>query len=154
MRQMGFCLVLAAALYAGAADAGGDRGLGIVVGDPTGVSAKKWLDGQRAWVGAAGWDFSGDGFLYVHLDHLFHSSEVVRQMELEPDRGRLLFYWGLGGRVLAGDDTRLGLRVPVGLDYVPASPSLEVFLEVAPLLELVPKTEFDVGAALGLRFFL
>ena len=47
---------------------------------------------------------------------------------------------------------RLGARVPVGIAYVTRRSILDVFLEVVPLLDLVPNTDFGLNAAIGIRY--
>ena len=46
-------------------------GVGIVAGEPSGFSIKKWLDEETAIDGAIGWSL-GDGDIYVHADNLWH----------------------------------------------------------------------------------
>ena len=72
----------------------------------------------------------------------------------EADVGRMLFYAGIGGRVKAEeDDSRIGVRVPLGLDYVFAGPPLDVFFEVAPVLDVAPGTDFRVNGGIGIRYY-
>ena len=41
----------------------------------------------------------------------------------------------------------------VSLDYIFDGAPVDVFVQVVPILELAPATEFNVNAALGARFF-
>ena len=50
-------------------------------------------------------------------------------------------------------DSRIGIRIPVGLAYLVESEPLDVFVEIVPLLDLAPDTEFDLNASVGARYF-
>lgn len=132
-------------------------GLGIIIGEPTGISAKTWLGHASALDFALAWSFKGRNFLTLHADYLIHNFRLIKV-----DKGQLPFYYGIGGRIkFRGDDnrpgesndTRLGVRVPVGLAYLLENVRLDLFVEIVPLLELVPETDFDLNAAIGVRYF-
>jgi hypothetical protein len=53
----------------------------------------------------------------------------------------------------AESDNRLGVRFPLGLDYLFARSHMEMFFEVAPLLDLAPDTEFTVNGGFGFRYY-
>jgi hypothetical protein len=140
-------VLLAAAPWGAAADVG----LGVIAGEPTGVSLKVWGDSHHAFDGAAGWSIGEGGWLYVHGDYLWH------RYELDPDEfsGTVPYYFGLGARLLLheGDDSRLGARFPIGLDYLFDGGRFDVFVEVAPVLDLLPKTDFSLSGGVGARFY-
>jgi len=89
--------------------------------------------------------------LYLHGDYLWH------RYELDPEEfeGTLPYYFGVGCRVLLheGNDSRLGVRLPIGLDYLFEGGRFDVFIEVAPVLDLVPDTDFDLSGGVGARFY-
>jgi len=59
-----------------------------------------------------------------------------------------------GGRIKFGeDDDFIGIRIPVGLAYLFEGAPVDVFLEVVPLLDVAPETEFTLNAAIGVRYF-
>jgi hypothetical protein len=41
----------------------------------------------------------------------------------------------------------------VGLDYVFGEQPFDVFVEFAPILDLVPETELDWSGAIGIRYY-
>ena len=88
----------------------GDFGLGIIMGQPTGIAAKRWLEVNTSVDAAVAWSFLREGALYFHTDLQFHSfgSQPI-------DGGRLGVYAGVGGRVLVTDTVNLGFRVPLDL---------------------------------------
>lgn len=126
-------------------------GVGVMAGEPTGLTLKVWGSSQQAFDGAAGWSLGEGGWVYLHGDYLWH------RYELDPEdfKGSVPYYFGVGCRVLLheGDDFRLGVRFPIGLDYLFESGRFDVFIEVAPVLDLVPETDFDLSGGLGARFY-
>jgi hypothetical protein len=63
-------------------------------------------------------------------------------------------YFGIGGRIIfQSNDTNLGIRVPVGLDYLFSSAPVDIFLEVVPILDLTPSTDLDFGGGIGVRYW-
>jgi len=142
--------------------AGGPFGLGIILGEPTGLSAKVFLADSHAVDAALDWSFVDDA-LYVHADYLLHFPGLFGARMPGAPRHQWLPYVGIGGKVLLRDDrsrpkgeesrNRLGARVPFGLAWHPPTVSVDVFLEVVPALVLLPETDFDLDAGLGVRYF-
>lgn len=135
-------------------------GVGVMVGEPTGVTAKKWLDATRAIDGAAAWSLSGEDAFSFHADYLWHRFGVVTNPSPE-----IAIHYGIGARVQfredddngnghgEDDDDTAGVRIPVGLTYLMKENPLEVFMELAPVIDLVPDTDADFEAAIGIRFY-
>ena len=127
----------------------GSFGVGIVLGEPMGLSFKQWIDDTNALDAAAAWSFGNDAAFHVHVDYLYH-----RPVHAESDVGGFLFYFGIGGRFKAvKDEGRIGVRAPLGLDYVFSDAPMDLFFEVAPILDLAPGTEFRVNGGMGIRYF-
>lgn len=139
------CLVFAC----GAARAQAPRrglGLGLVIGDPTGLTAKHFLDGDHAIDGGLG--FSDDFALYG--DYLWHGWKAFRQ----PERGRLAALVGLGLRLETKKrDDALAVRLVGGASWFDSAQPLEVFFELVPALRLAPSTGTDFDFGLGLRWY-
>ena len=125
-------------------------GIGVIVGEPTGLSLKAWVTGSAAIDGAAAWSLRGNSSLHLHADYLHHNFGLFSLQT-----GRLPLYYGIGGRIRfrEDDDHMIGFRIPVGIDYLFANAPLDVFLEVVPLLDLVPETDFDINGGAGIRYF-
>lgn len=126
-----------------------DRGLGagVMAGNPTGLSGKFWVSQENAVDVGLAWSFVDEGYLHIHGDYLWHFPHVIKSSQ------RLVLYAGLGGRLGLGNDTRVGVRIPGGIEWWPRSTPLDVFLEIAPILDLAPKTKFSFNGAIGVRFF-
>ena len=124
-------------------------GLGVIVGEPTGVCGKYWLDDANAIDGGVAWAFKDEGAVHVHGDYLFHKYDVF-----SVDKGKLPLYYGIGGRIkFDEDDSKFGVRIPVGMNYIFANDPLDFFIEIVPILNLAPKTDLGFNAAIGIRFF-
>ena len=68
--------------------------------------------------------------------------------------GSLPFYYGIGGRIrFDEEDSRIGARIPLGLDYLFEGSRFDLFLELVPILDLAPETELNLNAGLGARYF-
>jgi len=126
-------------------------GLGIVLGEPTGLSAKLWTGKSTAIDGALAWSFGSFGeqsAVYLHADYLFHNFNLIKV-----EKGQLPIYYGIGARVMLANNIGVGVRVPIGLEYLFANAPVDIFLEIVPVLDLVPATSFRVNAGLGVRYF-
>lgn len=123
-------------------------GLGIILGEPTGISGKLWTSGENAFDFAAAWSFKGDGHLLLQADYVWHIFRLI-----SVPSGRLPFYVGVGGRVVFANDATIGVRVPLGLDYMFSNAPVDIFLELVPILDLAPSTDFDFGGGIGVRYW-
>jgi hypothetical protein len=125
-----------------------DFGLGFMVGEPTGISFKKWVGSTTAFDGAAGWSFRGQDRLHLHVDYLVHNFDMINV-----ERGRLPVYFGLGARLKLEDETLFGVRIPVGVCYLFEKAPLDVFFELVPMFDLVPDTGFKLSGSIGIRYY-
>lgn len=123
-------------------------GIGIIIGEPTGLSGKYWLSEKSAIDGGLAWSYLNEGAFHIHADILVHSFNLVHV-----SKGRLPLYMGLGGRIKLSGDPMVGARIPLGINYHFGSAPLDVFFEVVPILDLIPGTDFDINAAIGMRYF-
>ena len=123
-------------------------GAGIIVGEPTGISLKYWTGELSAFDGAIAWSFGKEDALHLHADMLLHNPDLITVSQ-----GSLPVYYGLGVRIKLEDKSKIGVRIPVGVAYQFVEAPFDIFLEVVPLLDLVPATDFGLNAALGVRYF-
>ena len=138
----------------------GNLGLGLIIGEPTGLAAKLYLDDDNAIQGAVGGAFVGGG-LHVHADYLWHPWILE-----DRDSFTLPVYVGPGLRAIYydkgrdGDDfVALGPRVVGGLVFDFKEIPLDVFVEVAGVLEygFIEGDEGGIGLAInagaGARYY-
>ena len=153
MKKIFICMVLIAVLIPVSTAASEHRssfGAGIILGEPTGVSMKLWTGGSTAVQGAVAWSFTEHTNLHLHADYIWHRWNLI-----QVEKGSLPLYFGVGGRLRLRDeiDDTLGVRFPVGLAYEFADAPFDLFLELVPVLDLTPSSEFDLNAALGGRYY-
>ncbi len=142
-------LIAVVALFsAGVFAQGSGLGLGIIFGEPTGLSAKMWTGEKTALDAAVAWSFVGEGWLHIHADFLMHNYDL-----LSVSQGALPVYYGLGAYVGLSSDLGLGLRVPVGLAYQFDGAPVDVFAEIVPGLGLLPSITFYIGGGIGVRYY-
>jgi hypothetical protein len=138
-------------------------GAGIIIGDPIGISAKFWTSNVNAFDVGIGWSSTGqwvrvgnvvyydygENFLHIHADYLWHDFGVIKSRE------RLPLYYGLGFHYDEGGGAPIafGVRGVIGMDWMPRTVPLDVFLEFAPVLYLTPGSGFGIDAGIGTRLF-
>jgi hypothetical protein len=150
MKRLVLLAAVAAALVTPAsARAQQGMGVGLIVGEPTGLSFKTWLTPGTAFDLAAAWSFADEGAFHFHGDYLIHNDNAFPVR-----KGLALFYYGVGGRLKAeNEDARVGVRIPLGVEYLFAGEPIDLFLEVVPILDIAPETDVTLNASLGARYF-
>ena len=151
-------LLVTIAFFSGAQDSG--LGAGIILGEPTGITVKLWLSGSSAIDLSAGWAFASTSNetvpvaetefrVQLNADYLYHFLRPFTVPE-----GMTAIHCGIGGTVkLMPDMVVTGVRVPAGIAYYVEPAPLEIFLEIALVMELFPATAGTFNSALGLRWF-
>jgi hypothetical protein len=143
-------LVVLALLPATAAAQREGFGVGIIVGEPTGISIKQWLSSKTAVDAAIAWSFARESSFHLHADYLVHAFDEFQTTEAVP------LYYGIGGRLKSskGGDARLGVRGVIGIGYLFREAPIDLFFEMAPILDLTPSTELSINGGFGARYFL
>lgn len=140
---------LAAAVSPAAAQEPRPFGLGMIVGEPTGINAKYYLNRENALQGSAAWSLEGNNSFTLQGDYLFHRYEWIQVQS-----GQLPVFFGVGAGLTFQDrDNEVGVRFPAGLDYIFEGAPMDIFGQLVPVLELAPSTDFNFEAALGVRYF-
>ena len=121
-------------------------GVGLVIGDPTGVTVKYWQDNTRAYEFALGTNLGVAG-IGVHADYLHH----IYVFEDTPEAP---VYVG-GGVFLGGSNEffTTGIRGTAGLAYMFEQP-FDVFMQLSPQLAVVPEITFYITFSIGARVYL
>lgn len=124
-------------------------GAGLMVGEPTGLTLKYWLNESWAVDGAIGQSFHHENGLQLHSDILWHKFGL-----LDVPNGRLAPYLGAGvrGKFESGED-EFGIRFPVGVAYMFDRRPIDVFFEVAPILNLTRTVRGDFNVVVGARYW-
>ncbi|MCX6139620.1 MAG: hypothetical protein NTX15_02125 [Candidatus Kapabacteria bacterium] len=116
-------------------------GVGIQFGYPGNVGLSLRFD--QIALGAA-WRLGDNGYLHLTADYWLLKKKLVKNVD---------WYLGPGVNIGIGDPFILGVRLPIGLQWMPAK-QLEIFGELAPCFYLLKETKFDVNAAIGIRYIL
>jgi len=124
-------------------------GLGVILGEPTGFSAKYWTAETTALDFGLGYSFTSDNSVfYLHTDYIFHHRELIQSTD------NFIVYYGPGARLkVRENDSRLGIRGVGGILWIPRNANIDLFMEVAPILDIIPATKFDFAGGIGIRFF-
>jgi hypothetical protein len=127
-------------------------GIGVVLGEPTGISGKYWLSEHTAVDGAFGYSF-GDRFRFS-MDYLVQTNAF--------DSPEFPLYYGIGG-AMAGDrgylakprrgDFALGARGVIGASYLFKRAPLDAFLEIAPIIFIAPPLGLSMDFCFGIRVY-
>lgn len=144
----------------------GKFGLGLELGEPTGLNGKWFLGANHALdfgVGDLYHNFyvDGDG-LHVYLDYLWHPVQLASTADF-----KLPFYVGVGGRLWffnyrcpGGCDgaTLFGVRVPLGIDFDLNKVPLDIFAEFVPTFDFYRNYNgrnfyLDVDFSVGIRYW-
>lgn len=140
-------------------------GLGIVLGEPTGISAKLWTTPVNAF--DFGLAFSFNDYALVFADYLFHFPGSLGRTS--PFVTQLTPYVGIGAVLAFANDRDfekdrkffgrsrdtlgLGVRVPLGIEWMAPSAPLGVFIELVPGISLVPSTSGFIEGGIGVRYY-
>ena len=153
-------VLLSARARTASAQTGGSFGLGLIVGEPTGVSGKLYIKRSHAIDGAIGLGFADGRGIHVHADYLWHPVVLTRTPSFD-----LPLYVGLGGRLQShgkrdnrDEHLALGPRGVVGILFGFRNAPIDVFLEVAVGVDLVanddtPRSGLTVDLAAGVRYY-
>ncbi len=148
-------LLVLAAVHPVFAERRGDQGYGLMLGNPSGLSAKMWINETVALDGAVGVARSE---FDIHTTLLFHkfdwtSPSFPVSMQDADKRNELPIYFGFGPRLLFEEEKEFGLRFPVGLSYLPQNNPWEFFFELAPVLRITEEVGFNGDFAIGARYY-
>ena len=164
LRSLGFTIVLAVIVViivvigasSARAEGGGPFGLGLILGSPTGIDGKIYFNKQNALDFAVGEAFVNERGLHIHADYLWHPVMLTQD-----EAFFLPLYLGIGGRFLDHErhtDTvaHLGVRAPLGILFDFKRIPLDVFLEVALIVDIIRPSEDDIvdlNVGVGVRYY-
>lgn len=147
------CLIaLAGPATAMKANQPGHFGLGLIVGEPTGLSGKYVITDLIAVQGALGFSLFEKGF-WLGADVLFQFRNVFTK------DGKWPLYIG-GGLVIQDRyrnkniyrETSLGLRAVVGVEFL-AADQVSIFGEISVQPFIIPGIDFGLGLGIGARYW-
>lgn len=119
----------------------GGTGIGVQFGYPGNVGLSLRFDNVA--VGAA-WNLGGNGYLHATVDYWMIKNDLAKDLD---------WYLGPGLNIGIGNPFILGVRLPVGLQWMPVN-RIEIFGELAPCLWLIDNVSFNWNGAVGVRYIL
>ncbi len=115
-------------------------GLGVELGEPTGLTGKWFYSSNKAIDFGIGdiYDYYDYRGLYLYGDHLWHPVNLATTSSFE-----LPFYVGVGAALWRWDDyryapgidyqgTSMGVRVPLGIDFDFNNSPLDIYVQIVP----------------------
>ncbi len=122
-------------------------GIGFGLGEPTGIALAHRPHESHTIAGVVGWSLRYST-LHAHADYL------ITLVRIQPPESSLSadVYAGAGPTINIGDTTQpgLGVRVPTGVSLAFKKP-VDLFMEVAPVVGLIPETDLAINATVGVR---
>jgi hypothetical protein len=122
-------------------------GLGLVLGEPSGINGQFYWD-QRSSIGVT--------VAWSTRDWFFAAADYQRDEKLADSPPEWRWFWGAGAYIGAPAKERglLGARIPLGLKYhIPQSP-VDVWGEIVPALRIIPDTKPEIQGGIGVTFWI
>ena len=156
-------VLIAFALNAGVAPAAENQiGLGLIAGNPSGISAKIATGKMNSIDLILGYNMNRyddrypnnddccrvGGIVYTSADYVWYDYNLIRICGI-----RFPIYYGPGFNVIFSHYTSAGIRGVMGLEYQFAKSPFDVFLEIVPGINLAPNTVMGIDGGLGTRYF-
>jgi hypothetical protein len=128
-----------------------DYGIGIILGEPSGLSGKYWLNNTNALDFGLGFSFTNfnNNRIQLNCDYLWNNYDFFKTSE------KLIIYYGPGIKILTGgsNDAKLGIRGVAGVGWFIKDAPIDMFFEVAPVIYMIPGTIFKIDVGIGARYF-
>lgn len=138
------CLLFSTASYAQPAN--GQTGIGGQIGEPSGVTLKLYNPNGLSYDFLAAFDL--DNFFFLNVHGLYHRP-------IEDIEGEVNVFYGPGGFIgihdRGDDEVALGISGTVGLNYL--IEQFEIYAQITPRFEVIPRTDGEIGGGLGVRFY-
>jgi hypothetical protein len=146
-------------------------GLGLELGEPTGLNGKYFFSESSALDFGIGWIYRhyyyGDG-VNIYADYLFHPASLASNPSFE-----LPFYFGVGLRfwdfdycdrnVCGYGGSAIGIRIPFGLSIDFNNSPIDIFFQLGPVLNFArgdyydryrDRNYFGIDGSIGIRLWL
>ena len=119
-------------------------GVGAIIGEPTAVTVKQWLNPTQAIQVSMGWSADRRHTdVSLAMDYLWHHNAHLQS------GGELPLFYGVGLYSYGVAGVRGTFGASLAIRDVP----MDVFFQVHPALSLSPGTRFELHAGLGVRWF-
>lgn len=154
--------------FASSVDGGPGRiGLGLMLGEPTGVTAKYWLNRTSAVdMGVA---YSFNNYFTILSDYLVHFPNALNASVRGDFQGQFVPFIGIGGILFLnstatnsnphfftdsnGNSAAFALRIPLGVEFLARTAPLGIYVELDPGVGIIPSTFGFLEAQIGARLY-
>lgn len=125
-------------------------GAGIYAGVPTGVRIKVNFNTSNSLAATVAYDLPAS-MMYASLDYFYNFRRIAQDRDHEIP---FFFYAGPGFRIKTNDvntnnNVHAGVKFNIGAGFMFSDLPVELFMEVSPILDILPATDFDVNAGIG-----
>jgi len=136
---------------------GHNVGLGLMLGEPTGVDLKYWLSNANAL--HFGFAYSFNDYTELMGSYLW---EFPRAFGARA-HNQFVPYVGIGGAFFfnspdhhyySDNSAAFGARIPLGIEFLPQGAPVGITAELAPGVGLIPSTFGFFQGYIGARFYL
>ena len=135
MKKALVLVVLALTFNAAAQDYKGHYGIGLLIGEPIGISIKKFNNNNEAFQYTLGYSaVDKEEGVNIGADYLLHNYDIITA-----ERGRIPLYYGGGIHFKSYNEegNQLYARVTLGVAYEVTDFPVDLFFEFAPGLSLL-----------------
>lgn len=123
-------------------------GIGVMFGEPTGFNIKYRAGDLSAVNMGVAWSLHERGeALHLYSDYLLHA--WVDGF----NKGTFGFYYGIGGRIVLVSKATVGIRIPLGINYIFEDAPIDIFIEGGPVLDFTPGTIFRGTGVVGIHYY-
>jgi len=126
-----------------------DLGVGVILGEPSGFSAKYWTSENNAIDLGVGYSFVSSG-LSINFDYLYHLNNLITSDNPFP----VYYGFGVSFRFSQDESNVFGVRGVVGVLWYPENLPIDLFAEFAPSFRLLPNTAIDFAFGIGGRYYI
>jgi hypothetical protein len=124
---------------------------GLIICEPLSLSMKPWPPDKMTMGGAAGWPLVDPNGIQLQGGAWLRTFDL-----LQPDPRSSTVRFGRDSQIrfVEHHPNQPGIAAPVGISYPIQPRRLELFGEVAPILDPTPTTSLGWGGGIGIRFYL
>ena len=127
--------------------------LGAQLFSPTGITAKATLSKNAAITGLIGFNINEfNNTISLQTNLILNGNKDSFNIE----SGFLRSYYGIGVNFIfqENSDAGIGFRVPLGIQYELQDQPLEIYMDIAPTINIEPNSAFFLSSSMGFRYFL
>lgn len=126
--------------------------VGAQMFSPTGITAKATISESAAVTGVVGFNFNEfNNFIHLQTNLILNGNSDAFDIE----SGILRPYYGVGVNFtfLENLDTDIGFRIPLGMEYSFQDQPFEMYMDIAPTVNVERTSAFFLSSSMGFRYF-